>query len=366
MAFSIIGALAALASAGAGIASAASSNNGAANEANGIARSQYQNTLNQQQYEKMLNALALQRSVAGATDGQGSSIHYDPATNTWVTTLGPQAAKVQNASTNAAISRNTTDLRTAQGANENAIMRSLLAERAAGPALAAVRNFTPINTDQLAGMLQQRATLANRQAEDPIIADTLRQFTRAGTAAGPVLTQLQRDNADTLRKTVMDDTINALTQGANINNQNRAGLVGTYQALNREAQPNLNFAPLSSNNPSDLLSQEIASRANNAGSVPTSGLFGTALGTNASNTAAAEAIRTVPNSNLGGVQLASVGSQLKDLANNPSIRSLINSLTTSSTNPPSGIPNDPNRPPSAAYFNGETQVPYYSPNSGAF
>jgi hypothetical protein len=90
-------------------------------------------------------------------------------------------------------------------------MRALMAARSAGPALAAVNNFKPMSVGGLEGALQQNATMANRQAEDPIIADTLRQFMRSGTAAGPVLTQMERGNADTLRKTVNEDTINAMT-----------------------------------------------------------------------------------------------------------------------------------------------------------
>lgn len=245
-----------------------------------------QNSLNQQQYQAALNALALQRSTASQTDGMGDTMAYDPATNSWKTTLSPVGQQLQTASNQATISRDTTDLATSQEANNKAMQQAIAARTAAGPALAAVQNFKPMTEQGMEGALQQTATTANRQAEDPVIADTLRSFERSGSAAAPVLTSMMRDNATSLRQTMLGDQINAMKNVGSINAQNLGSLDANYQTLNNASKPALNFAPISQADPSGALAAEMSQRASGAAAPASQGAYSSSGATNAYNNAA--------------------------------------------------------------------------------
>jgi hypothetical protein len=64
---------ASLVGAGTGLYGAATANNNAASTQASIANANLQNSENQQQYERALNTIAMQRSTAGTVDGQGGS-----------------------------------------------------------------------------------------------------------------------------------------------------------------------------------------------------------------------------------------------------------------------------------------------------
>lgn len=297
MGFSILGAIsaaAALASAGAGVyggvqgnanAQAANKNSAA------ISSNNLQNSQNQEQYQHMLDAIAMQRSVAGSTDSRGDQLQYDPATNSWTTTLSPTGQRVQSAADSAAIGRNTTDVRTAQDANNGAMLDAIRARGASGTALDKLQAFKPMSQSGLEGALQETATTANRQAEAPVIADTLRQFARTGTAAGPVLTNMMRDNATTLRQTMLGDQIDSMKNVGAINNQNQGGLLNQYEGLNNAAKPALNYAPINPSGPNDALLQEMASRAGSAPQSASTGAYSLSSSTNANNLASENAAK---------------------------------------------------------------------------
>jgi hypothetical protein len=185
MAISAISAIAALASAGAGIAGVMGSNTKSAQQSADYSGYALQNAQNQQQYQAALNALALQRSSAGSADSLGTTQKYDPYTNQWTTTLGPLPQSQAISQNIADIARNTTDVRMAQRANEQATGRSLTAADAADSAMRAIRAYSPMTPGALTGALEQKATMANRQIQDPLVADTLRTYARMGTSAGP-------------------------------------------------------------------------------------------------------------------------------------------------------------------------------------
>lgn len=308
-----ITAAAAAAGAGAGIYGAASANSNAAKARQQSGQAAMQTAENNDQYQKMLNAIAMNRSTAGTIDAQGNQLTYDPATNTWRTTLSGQGQRTQQAFDNANVSRNTTDMRTQQGANDREVMQSLLAQRAADPALRAVQNFKPMTADELTGDLTQQATTANRSVQDPIIADTLRTFARTGTAAGPVLEQLQRSNAGELRKSMIDSRIAALTNVDQINNQRRSGLTDAYTALRGAGKPSLGFSPIATDNPNSTLSQLMSTRAAGAATPASQGAYSSSGSTNAMTGASQLAGNTVADSNAAGAKLMSLGSQFKDL-----------------------------------------------------
>lgn len=277
-----------------------------------IANNTQQNAQNQQQYQAALNALALQRSTASQTDGMGNTMSYDPATNSWKTTLSPVGQQLQTASNQAAVSRDTTDLATSQEANNKAMQQAIAARTAAGPALAAVQNFKPLTSQGLEGALQQTATTANRQAEDPVIADTLRSFERSGTAAAPVLTSMMRDNATSLRQTMLGDQIDAMKNVGGINAQNLGSLDNNYTTLNNAAKPALNFSPIAQADPSGSLAAEMSARAGGAASPASQGAYSAGIGTNASNNAGEFAALHPGSSNLGA-SIVSAGGDISKL-----------------------------------------------------
>lgn len=258
-----------------------------------------QSAANSEQYQHALNAEAMKRSIAGSTDARGDQTYYDPATNTWKTKLSNTGAQLQGASDAASIKRNTGDVQTAQDANNAAMLSAIKARSAAGPALAAVQNFKPMSSKGLEGDLQETATTANRQAQAPIIADTLRQFARTGSAAAPVLTTMMRDNATSLRQTMLDDAIKAKQNVVGINAGNLSSLTDTYSKLNGASNPNLTFPQLSTSNLSDELSSQANTRAAGAAQPASTAAYSNSAATNARTAASDSAVKNQGGSNLG-------------------------------------------------------------------
>lgn len=315
MAFSALAAIAAAVSAATAVGGTivGSQNAAEANKtATGIASNNTVNAQNQQRYTAGLNAEAMKRAIAGSTNGRGDTSTYDPTTNSWKTQLSPTSRDIQRGSDQASVSRNTTDLAAGQRSNDTSMLDAIKARMAAGPALSAVQNFKPMSSQGLEGALQETATTANRNATDPIIADTLRSFARTGTAAGPVLTQMMRDNAGSLRTTMLNDKIGAMKNVGEINNTNRSGLVDQYMKLNAASKPTLNFSPIAPNSPSDALAQEINSRIAGAAQPASTGAYTTAGATAQSNNANEFAAKNTPVSSLGA-SIVGAGSQFKDL-----------------------------------------------------
>lgn len=231
-----------------------------------------QDAQNNAAYQRAVDALINTRSVAGQTDAFGSSVQYDPATNTWQSTLGKLPMAAQTAAQQAAISRNTTDLRAAQFANQQAALRATMAGPAADAARRNLETFRPMTADALTGLLGQQATLAQQQTFRPMIADTLRQFARTGTSAGPVLGQIGRDEATNLRQSLMDAQIKGMTGVTDINNANRQGLEGAATTTSALTNPQLQFSGLSGSGGDNTMNQVISQRAAAAGTAPAYGM----------------------------------------------------------------------------------------------
>lgn len=316
MAFSVLSALAALGTAAASTYGAVqgSANSQAANRnSSAISRNNLQNAENQQQYQHALDAIAMKRSVAGSTDSRGDTLRYDPATNSWVSTLSPGGQRVQSAADSAGINRNTTDVRSSIDSNNAAMLDAIQARGAAGTALNKLEAFKPMSSAGLEGSLQETATTANRQAQTPIIADTLRQFARTGTAAGPVLTNMMRDNATSLRQTMLGDKIGAMKNVGDLNNQARGGLASNYATLNNAAKPALNFAPISPSGPNDALLTAMSQRATGAPQSASTAAYSLSSGTNARNLASDSAAKNPGIEGDASGLYAGIGNQLKGL-----------------------------------------------------
>lgn len=290
----VVGAVASLLGGAASLAGRGAANNTAELERNAIARQQLADARNNQQYVRALNAIAMRMGQAGTRDAEGNVIRYDPATNQWTSTLSEQGFAKQQASTNAEIQRNTTDRMLALIANRGAISRSLAADRATGPALAAIENFQPMSRADLTGLLTQRAATANADAYRPIVQDTLRQFSRTGTAAAPVLGELASKSAGDLRKAIIDASIAGMTNTDQVNNANQQGLLQRYTTLNANAVPNLQYPGIATDDTNKTILTLLADRAKNAGSSAVGGAYGSNLAESIAQTAGGRYAESVP------------------------------------------------------------------------
>lgn len=288
----IIGATAALAGAGSSIYGVATRDNSQARRQNEIAAQGLQESINNEAYQKMLSTLINQRSIAGSTDQYGTTLRYDPATNQWVSALGEQPKAVQDASDFAAISRNTTDLRQAQAANLAAMERAGAAGPAADTAIRNLQSFRPMRSDELTGLLTQQATRASDATFRPLVADTLRSFQRTGTAAGPVIADIGKQQYTALRDSLIDAQLKGLTGVDSINQGRRQGLEQSAANAYTLATPQFQYPGISTSSNKDTLANLVATRAQQGGIGPVYG----ATGVNTANTSLQGALKNLQGS----------------------------------------------------------------------
>jgi hypothetical protein len=256
-----------------------------------------QDAENNQRNQALVQALINQRSVAGTQDQYGGGTRYDPATNTWVSTQGGLPGKASTAAMQAAISRNTTDLRQAQFANEQEAVRAARAAPTADAAGRELANFRPMGSDQLVGLLGQQATLANNATFNPLVADTLRSFARTGTSAGPVLGQIGRDAATNLRQSLIDAQIKGMTSVDQINQGRRQGLEQSAANTATIAHPNFQYSNVSPSGVDNSMASVLAQRAAEAGKAPAYGMSGANTATEIAAKTAASAGKSFPDPN---------------------------------------------------------------------
>ena len=331
-------ALAVTAIAGAASAAASAGRSPAQSQQNeGLQRAGLQNAINNQANQSLVQALINQRSVAGQTDAFGSGVKYDPATNTWQSTLGKLPMASQTAAQQAAISRNTTDLRGAQFANQEAARRATRAEPAADAARMQFENFRPMGADALTGLLQQQATNAQQATFRPLVADTLRQYARTGTAAGPVLGQIGRDEAKNLRDSLIDAQIKGMTGASDINTQRKQALGNAATTAAGLASPSLGYSALSGSGVDNTMNQVVSQRAAQAGVAPAQGMFGANAATEATNKAYGTLGANLSDPNFG---LNAISGALKDTSTltgqGGSIKALVDYLSKQNSDNYSG------------------------------
>lgn len=264
---------------------------------------------------------------AGYTDSQGNSYSYDPATNQWVSTLGKLPAQVQTAADQAAISRNTTDLRQAQGANARADLNAARAQPLIDAARRRLENFQPMTGSGLGALLGETAANANTAAYRPLTQDTLRTFARTGTAAGPVLADIGRRSSADLRQGMIDAQIKGMAGAEDINNARRQGLSSDLSSAITAGTPQFQYPGIvPSTNTHDML----AALANRAGSAAYSSALGNSAITSAdkqTQDASTALTGTIPADSLGFTKALSGIGQINDLAKSDAFKTLYGSLT---------------------------------------
>lgn len=315
-----IGAAAAVLGAGASLGSAlsgTSSNNDQQIISAILQEQQLQQNKQNMAYQQAVQQMVNNRAVAGTTDSFGTTVQYDPTTNTWNQKLGalPQAADA--ASLNASITRNTTDLMQQELANRVSMNRAAQAGNAYDTAQRNLANYRPMSADQLTALLTQQGVEAARQSYDPLRADTLRQLARTGTAAGPVLRQLGLGEAQNLRNTLIDAQIQGLQNVGSINNTNQTRLINALSAAQSAATPTLQQGNLGTSGTDALIQQLTGTRAQWAPSSTAQGAYGTNQAVSAGNVATNSAAGAVPNTNFNLQQMQSALKDISQFANNP-------------------------------------------------
>jgi hypothetical protein len=126
--------------------------------------------------------------------------------------------------------------------------------------------------EALIGALQQRGTDAANATFRPLVADTLRQFARTGTAAGPVLAQLGRSEAQNLRDSLVDAQIKGMSGVDQMNQGRRSALESSAASTAGLANPSLQFSGVMPNTGSKDMATALASRANTGAYAPAQGM----------------------------------------------------------------------------------------------
>lgn len=288
-----------------------------------------QNSQNQQQYAHALNAEAMKRASAGSVDAQGNTIRYDPGSNSWVSTLGAEPTRQQGAVDSANYLHNQVAVPQAIQNNAASSIQASLARRGMSGALNDLNNAPKTNVASLEGALQGATTRANQVSEAPIIADTLRQFARTGTAAGPVLAQLERASGDTLSQEMSRNTIDAMKGASDIDASRKQALSIPIQTLQQAGTPfqqdtTASYTP----GPAAGIAAQVNGRATGSATPAQMGSAYSAYGTAANTQASAGASGVAMNSPVPG-ELASanqsiqtlgrsgIGQQINDYFNGP-------------------------------------------------
>lgn len=342
-------------------------NNAQQNKQYSLEQQQLADAQQNQAYQRAVQAMVNQRAVAGTQDSFGTSITYDPQTNTWVQSLGAVPKAADTAAINANLIRNTTDLMQQELANRASSERAALAGGAADTAQRNLANFRPMGADELTGLLSQQGINAARQVFDPLRADTLRALARASTAAGPVVSQLGLGEAKNLRDTLIDARIKGMTGVDAINNANYGRLSNAATTTNALATPTLGQGNLGTSATDQLLQQLTATRAQWAPSSTAQGAYGANMATGYGNQATSAAAARVPNSNFG---LDQTISGLKDFANfaggkgDNSLTGLVSALRNAFGNTSPDNPTDMGAVGATNTNWGNDAINYINPNSG--
>jgi len=294
MALATAAAIASLASTGIGIGKSLFGGNQQANQSFGLLADQLALARQNATQAGQGGALINQMARAGFTDSMGNALRFDPATGQWVSTLGPLPQRAQTASDLATIMRNTTDMRMAQAANEQAATNAMRAQPMIDAAMRRFQNFQPMTADRLTGLLTTRVADANNQTFRPIVQDAVTQAARTGTGAGDILAKLGRESAGQLRQGMNEAQIQGMTGAEQVNNARRQGLLSDLQGAIGAGTAQFQFPSIATNNPNKDMISALTSRALFAPSSMAAGLNAQTGAVSAAGSAAGAAAGKVP------------------------------------------------------------------------
>src|SRR5215469_1964403 len=330
----------------AGIGAAAAGNTGKSGAQRDLSIGELLQEQQNARQQALVQALVAQRAVAGQQDAFGSTIRYDPATNTWISALGPLPKAADTAAYQAAINRDTVDQQQQALVNRVNMMRAAQAGPAADQAIRNLTNFRPMQRDALTGLLSQQGIEAARQSYDPLRADVLRSVARTGTAAGPVLRELGLGEAQNLRNTLRDSLIGSMTNVDQINTARRAALENTAINTGQIATPTIGQAGATTPAAGTALASAVQQRAANAPYTTAAGSYGANTAQNIAGLGTSRAISNVPPTTGGLVGASNALKQIGDWAKTPGntgLQGLLDAfgLGGSKGSAPQNVPVDP-------------------------
>lgn len=304
----IIAGVAGLGAAGIG---AMGRNQGSAGQAEDLSRQQLQDQRNNALQQQLVQAMINQRAVAGSKDPYGGSMTYDPVLNQWVSKLGGLPKSADEAAMRASIAANTTDPTRIRYLNDQAMRRAAGYENYADTTRRELENFRPMGQDRLRGLLTDQAIEAARQSYDPLRNDVLRSTYRTGTAAGPVISELGRGEAQNLRSSLRDALITSMTQTDQINQARRSGLENAAVNANSLVTPQTQNPGASASTQGATLASLLQQRSANAPISSAYGMSGVNQANAGMNPGYANLLGHMTDSNFG---LNQTISGLKDLS----------------------------------------------------
>lgn len=326
---------------------------GASNETqSNIANANLKQQGNDAAYRSALSAEAMRRASAGTSDSYGTTTQYDPYTNTWKAQLGDIPGSAQTAKYGADIIRGGVDAPRATYGNDQAMIREALATRNLSGVGNQLANYTPVSGRDVQGDLDSAAIRANNATFAPLVQSTLRQFARAGTAAGPVLAQLGKASGENLANTMAGNAARGRESAATINATNRASLGDTYKTFLGGTQQPRNYSPSPGSDPQSQITAILSSRPGAQSQAATSGANVSAYGSLSGNQAAALGAKYPGGYPLDAVKAYSLASQGGDLA-----RSIYDMFGKQGASGPSILPDD---------YRALAQVAQYPAASNAF
>lgn len=214
---------------------------------------------------QIAGALTGRLGRAGYSDAMGGGYSYDPATNTWSSTLGPDQEASQRAALQAAVNRNTIDMQQARRTNAFAETNATAAQPLIDAARRRFADFRPMTADQLTSDLTSRAVDANNQTYGPQRAALLSQLTRSGSNDATQLGVQGREQAGDLRRAMLEARIAGTTNVDQINNQRRQGLASDLQTATAAGTPQFQYPSITPDTSNKDMLTALTTRANSAG-----------------------------------------------------------------------------------------------------
>lgn len=164
-------------------------------------------------FQKQQAALANEMGTAGKTDAYGDTTTYDPATNTWKTTLSPMQQAIANAQQSEQFKQATTD------AARNRSIRQLMYNNALGAETDYNKARAGYEYDQPAsqGALQDKLTTLMTNANNQLSSDNESAASRAllRQGRGDQLATLVNTIQNNRGKALAGDELNAYTNSIN-------------------------------------------------------------------------------------------------------------------------------------------------------
>lgn len=278
-----------------------------------IAQAQLQESRNAREYQAALNAELMRRATSGYTDAGGGSLTYDPTTNSWTSKLGPTQQTAYNSMLHAISDKNVKGVADVNRANDLVTGRAIEGNATAHGVLNRYNNYVDITPEDIRSTLINSIINANNRTTQPIVQDTMRQFTRTGQTAGPALARLASDSYDRIKQGIADASIGSIKTASDINAGNRGSILRDWTSLVQGSTPQLQQTNPANYDPTSVMTNLLMSRANNSAAAGQAATYGNVATAGNVNSSYAPLYATQPNPQQGSLNILGIGDQLANL-----------------------------------------------------